>query len=62
MPVIDLSSSVLVARIYGIWMRLPLICDEQLTRMLSLKPREHHAADAESAAIANARARYNPAC
>jgi hypothetical protein len=59
MPLIDLSSSVLVAKIYGIWMRLPLICDEQLARMLSLKPRERNAADAESAVIAYARARYN---
>jgi hypothetical protein len=59
MPVIDLSSSVLVAKINGTWLRLPLICDEQLARLLSLIRRERHAADAESAMIANARARYN---
>jgi hypothetical protein len=59
MPLIDLSSSVLLARIYGTWLGLPLLCDERLAHMLSLKRRERHAADAESAVIANARARYN---
>jgi hypothetical protein len=59
MPVIDLSSSVVVARLYGTWLGLPLICDERLAEVLSLKRRERYAADAESAVIANAHARYN---
>jgi hypothetical protein len=61
MPVIDLSSLVLVVRIYGTWLGLPLICEERLAHVLSLKRRERHAADAESAVIANARARYDTA-
>jgi hypothetical protein len=61
MPLIDLSSSVLVARIYGTWLGLPLICSERLAHVLSLRLSESHAAAAESAVIANARARYNTA-
>jgi hypothetical protein len=61
MPVIDLSSLVLVVRIYGTWLGLPLIFDEQLAHVLSLKRRERYAAEAEGAVIANARARYDAA-
>lgn len=59
MPVINLTTSVIVAKIYRTWVEMPLIYDERLARVLSLKRRECNAADAENASIASARARYH---
>jgi hypothetical protein len=60
MPGIDLSAAVLLARLQGTWMSLPLVCDRRMVRVLALLPIEERANLAEMVSIAYARSRYQP--
>ena len=58
MPVIDLSHTVLLARLRGTILSMPVMCNRRAARMVSSIPLEKLADFEESVAIIHARMRY----
>jgi hypothetical protein len=58
MPVIDLSNTVLLARLRGTSLSMPIMCSRRGVRMVSFLPLEKLADVEEAVAIFHARVRY----
>jgi hypothetical protein len=58
MPAVDLSNTVLLARLRGAMLSMPIICNRRTARMVSSIPLEKLAEFEEAVAIIHARERY----
>jgi hypothetical protein len=59
MPMIDLSNTVLIARLRGVSLSMPIMCNRRAAQTMSFGPLEKLADKEEAIAIIHARVRYH---